>query len=167
MCGRAPPPWADGTFRTTAPPLVQLNEVHEARCFQTDRYSVGDHGLHAVTEQPRGDISLPRYLGYLDAAAQHVAEAAPADRDLRLIHYFNVRKLMSETIHRFFGEPGLKIVAAQVAGMAHQSAIAQLRMRLKDPSFATALNPVERAELKLLATVPEDFISCTARRRRA
>ena len=45
-----------------------------ARCFQTDRYSVGDRGLHAVTERPReGDtISLPRYLALSDAAARRV-----------------------------------------------------------------------------------------------
>jgi len=69
---------------------------------------VGDAGLHSVTEQPRGGVSLPRYLGYYDSAARNVAEAAtPADRDLRLIDYFKVRKLMGETIHRFFGDPGL------------------------------------------------------------
>ena len=53
-----------GRSAASQPPDVQLAEVRSARCFQTDRYSVGDRGLHAVTERPReGDtISLPRYL---------------------------------------------------------------------------------------------------------
>src|SRR5262249_32362747 len=37
--------WPDGSFRNGAPALVQLNEVREARCFQTELYSVGDRGL--------------------------------------------------------------------------------------------------------------------------
>ena len=42
-----------GTFTNVPPPGVQLAEVQRGRCFQTDDYSVGDRGLHAVTEQPR------------------------------------------------------------------------------------------------------------------
>ena len=160
---------ADGTFSSVTPPDVKLAEVQRARCFQTDPYSVGDRGLHSVTEQPRrGDISLPRYLGYNDAAARSVTEAAtPADRDLRLIDYFKVRKLMGEVIHRFFGDPGLQVAAARYAAPEHQTAIALLRERLTDPGFASALSPLERAELELLAAAPQDFISCTARRAQA
>jgi Zn-dependent protease with chaperone function len=159
---------ADGTFSNVARPDVKLAEVQRARCFQTDRpYSVGDRGLHSVTERPRdGDtISLPRYLGYNDAAARSVMEATlPADRDLRLVDYFKVRKLMSETIHRFFGDPGLQVAAARYVAPEHQTAIALLRERLADPGFASALSPLERAELDVLAAAPQDFISCTARR---
>ena len=43
----------DGTFSTVAPPDVKLAEVQATRCFQTETYSVGDRGLHSVTEQPR------------------------------------------------------------------------------------------------------------------
>jgi Zn-dependent protease with chaperone function len=155
----------DGTFSNVARPDVQLAEVQRARCFQTDRpYSVGDRGLHSVTEQPRGDISLPRYLASNDAAARSVAEASPADRDLRLIDYFKVRKLMGEVIHRFFGVPGLQVAAARYAGSEHQAAITLLRQRLADPNFASALKPLERAEIELLAAAPLDFISCIARR---
>jgi hypothetical protein len=83
--------WPDGTFRSSAPPLVQLREVQNARCFQTDTYSVGDRGLHAVTEQPReGDtISLPRYLAMGDAAARRVGVTSSAERDAALVDFFN------------------------------------------------------------------------------
>jgi Zn-dependent protease with chaperone function len=156
---------ADGTFTSVTPPNVKLAEVQRARCFQSSPYSVGDAGLHSVTEQPRGDISLARYLGYNDAAARNVAEAAtPADRDLRLIEYFKVRKLMGEVIHRFFGNPGLQVATPRHAGPEHQTAIALLRQRLTDPGFAKALSPLERAELDLLVAAPQDFVSCTARR---
>ena len=38
---------ADGTFSNVPRPEVKLAEVQRARCFQTDRYSVGDRGLHS------------------------------------------------------------------------------------------------------------------------
>jgi Zn-dependent protease with chaperone function len=156
-----------GTFTNVAPPLVRLNEIRRGRCFYTDNYSVGDRGLHVVTEQPGygDDISLPRYLGYSDTAARNVTEAAsPAERDPRLLDYFKMRKSMGEVIHRFFGDPGLQVAAARYAGPEHQTAIAMLRERITDPDFASKLNPLERAELDLLAAAPDDFISCTARR---
>jgi hypothetical protein len=158
--------WPDGSFRNAAPPIIQLAEIREARCFQTESYSVGDRGLHSVTEQPKqGDtISLPRYLGYSDAAARSVTEASPAERDARLLDYFKVRKTMGLVIHRFFGDPGLQEAAVRYGYYAHQTAIAMLRQRLTDPSFASTLNPLERAELDLLAAAPQDFVSCTARR---
>jgi Zn-dependent protease with chaperone function len=158
--------WPDGSFRSAAPPDVKLAEVRQARCFQTELYSVGDRGLHTVTEQPRhgDDISLPRYLGFSDAAAQSVADASPAERDLRLLDYFKVRKTMGWVIHRFFGDPGLQVAAVRYGDPQHQAAIALLRERLAVPGFAPALSPLERAELELLATAPLDFVSCIARR---
>ena len=158
--------WPDGTFRSAAPPNVQLAEVREARCFQTDRYSVGDRGLHAVTERPRegATISLPRYLALLDDAARRVSEVSSTERDTALIDFFKSRKTLGEVIHRFFGEPGLQVAAARLAGPEQQAAIALLRVQLTVPGFASKLSPLERAELELLATAPQDFISCIARR---
>jgi hypothetical protein len=155
-----------GTFTNVAPPLVRLTEVRRGRCFYTDNYSVGDRGLYAVTHQPRSrdDISLPGYLAHSDAAARSVAEASPAERDPRLLDYFKVRKTMGAVIHRFFGDPGLQAAAARYAGPEHETAIALLRQRLTDPDFASALGPIERAELELLAAAPLDFVSCVARR---
>jgi hypothetical protein len=158
---------ADGTFSNKPSPDIQLAEVQRARCFQTDRpYAVGDRGLRAVTEQPRyrDDISLPRYLASSDAAARSVTEATPAERDARLLNYFKVRKLMGEVIHRFFGDPGLQVAAARYVAPEHQTAIAVLRERLADPGFASALSPLKRAELEVLAAAPLDFVSCIARR---
>jgi Zn-dependent protease with chaperone function len=160
--------WSDGSFRSIGPPLVQLTEIRNARCFQTENYSVGDRGLHAVTERPNESdaISLPRYLAMVDAAARRVAAASSAERDAALLDFFRSRKTFGQVIHRFFGDPGLQIAAAHYAGPEHQTAIARLRERLTDPRFASTLNPLERAELDLLATAPLDFISCTARRGR-
>ena len=155
-----------GTFTSVAPPEVRLAEVRAGRCFHTDSYAVGDRGLHAVTEQPgeRETISLPRYLGYNDAAARRVTQASPAERDAALLDYFKSRKTMGEVIHRFFGDPGLKEAAVRYGYYEHQTAVAMLRQRLTDPGFASALGPVERAELELLAADPLDFVSCVARR---
>ena len=158
--------WPDGTFRSAAPPLVQLNEVRETRCFHSAPYSVGDRGLHSVTEQPRqGEtISLPRYLAFGDDAARRVSEASSAERDAALVNFFELRKSMGEVIHRFFGDPGLEIAATHFDSPDHQFAVAALRERLADPDFAPKVSGVARAELELLAEAPQDFISCTARR---
>jgi hypothetical protein len=157
-----------GTFTNVAPPYVQLAEIQRGRCFRTEDYSVGDRGLHSVTEQPReGDtISLPRYLALSDDAARRVTDASPAARDTALLDYFASRKTLGQTIHRFFGDPGLKIAAERYAGPEHQTAIALLRERLSDPGFASALSPLRRVELDLLAAAPLDFVSCIARRTR-
>jgi hypothetical protein len=155
-----------GTFTNVPPPMVQLAEVQRGRCFRTEGYAVGDRGLHAVTEQPRehDDISLPRYLAWGDDAARRVGEASSAGRDAALIDYFKSRKAMGQVIHRFFGDPGLQVAAARYAAPEHQAAIAVLRQRIGDPSFASSLSPLERAELDLLAAAPLDFVSCVARR---
>jgi hypothetical protein len=155
----------DGTFGTVPRPDDLLREIQRTRCFLTDKpYSVGDRGLYSATEPPKHDISLPRYLGYSDAAARNVMDAAPALRDARLLEYFDVRKLMSETIHRFFGDPGLQIAAARATGPDHEGAIAALRQRLSDPAFASKLGTLKQAEAEILVAAPQDFVSCIARR---
>jgi hypothetical protein len=57
----------------------------------------------------------------------------------------------------------MQIAFARYAGPDHATAIALLRERIADPGFASALGPVERAELDLLAAAPLDFVSCVAR----
>jgi len=158
---------SNGTFTSVTPPEVKLAEVQRARCFQTSPYSVGDAGLHSVTEQPKGDISLPRYLHQNDQNALGVMEATPAERDRRLLEYFNGRKAFGWVIHRFFGDPGLQVLAARYVAPEHEATIAVLRTRLTDPGFAPKLSPLERAELELLAAAPLDFVSCTMRRAQA
>jgi hypothetical protein len=96
--------------------------------------------------------------------ARRVEEASPAQRDAALLDYFKSRKTHGETIHHFFGDPGLQVATARYAGREHQSAVALLRRRLADPGFASGVSPLERAEMELLAAAPLDFVSCTARR---
>jgi hypothetical protein len=155
-----------GAFSSAASPEAEVAEVRSERCFQTERYSVGDRGLHSVDERPaEGEtISLLRYLALGDAAARRVQEAPAADRDTALLDYFKSRKNLGQVIHRFFGEPGLRVAKARYAGPAHANAAAVLRRRLADPQFANGLSPLERAEIELLAADPLNFVSCTARR---
>lgn len=158
--------YADGTFGNVPRPEPKLGEVPRARCFQTEPYSVGDRGLHSVTERP-GDgetISLLRYLNLSDDAAKRATKASPAARDTALLDYFQSREVIGEVVHRFFGNAGLDAAAARYNGSEHRDAIALLRQRLADPSFASGLSPLKRAELELLASAPSDFVSCVARR---
>jgi hypothetical protein len=94
-------------------------------------------------------------------------DSAPGSRDLRIREYYDVRKLMSETIHRFFGDPGLQIAAARAVGPDHEGAIAALRQRLSDPDFSSKLGPLKQAEAEILVATPQDFVSCIARRLQA
>jgi Zn-dependent protease with chaperone function len=156
---------ANGTFSNKPSADDLVGEVRRARCFQTDRhYAVGDRGLHSVTEKPSEDVSLPRYLAATQDAARRVMEVSAAKRDDALLDYFVARKTMGWVIHRFFGDPGLEVATTRYAAPDHQAAIALLRQRLADPGFASALNPLNRAELELLAAAPQDFVSCVARR---
>jgi Zn-dependent protease with chaperone function len=159
----------DGTFGNVAPAEARLAEVQSRRCFHTERYSVGDRGLHSVNERPAdGDtISLSRWLAHGESMARAASEASPAQRDAALLDYFKSRKAHGETIHRFFGDPGLQAAQMRYGGPAHQNAIAVLRGRLTDPQFVSGLSPLERAEIELLAANPLDFLTCTARRGRA
>jgi Zn-dependent protease with chaperone function len=156
--------WPDGSLRSTPPPDPRIARVRAERCFALSPYSVGDRGLHAVTEPEREGISLPRYLAEGDAAARRVGEASAAKRDDALLAYFRARMTLVEVIHRFFGDPGLPVAMARYAGPEHQAAIALLRERLADPDFAPTLDPLGRAEIELLAAAPQDFIPCLARR---
>ena len=160
---------SDGTFSNVESPDARLAEVKHERCFQTERYSVGDRGLHSVYERPsEGEtISLTRYLLMLDAAAARVMEAQASARDAAILEYFEARKLLSMVIHRFFGEPGLDVAGVRFTLADHQAAVALLRERLAGPDFAAELDPLQRAELELLAAAPGDFVSCTARRGQA
>jgi len=155
----------NGTFTSIAPKDVQLREVQRNRCFQSS-YSM-EHTLHSVNEPPERTISMPRYLTYNDNAARNVMDSAPASRDKRIVEYYDVRKLMSETIHRFFGDPGLQMAAARATGPDHEGAIAALRQRLSDPAFTAKLGPLKSAEAEILVAAPQDFVSCLARRLQA
>jgi Zn-dependent protease with chaperone function len=159
--------WPDGMLRRVPPSKVQA-EVAAERCFQTDSYEVGDHGLHAVTEQPsEGEtVSLPRYLAFADAAARRVNEASGWDLDAALVAYFQSRKTLGEVIHRFFGDPGLEAAAARYAGPEHREATTRLHGRLGVSDLAKTLSPREGAEIELLGAAPQDFIPCVARRAR-
>ncbi len=149
-------------------PEGKLAEVRHRFCFHTAPYSVGDRGLHRVDKPatPNETHSLARWLAHGDGVARRAAEAPEEERDAALLAYFRHRKTHGETIHRTFGEPGLEVASANYAGPAHQIAIDRLRGRLSDPQFASGLGALERAEIELLAAHAQDFISCTARRKR-
>jgi Zn-dependent protease with chaperone function len=149
-----------------ASPKTKLAEVRQRFCFHTDGYSAGDRGLHPVDKpSPKNDaIFLPRWLAHSDNVARRVTEAPEGQRDAALLDYFKHRKTHGQTIHRTFGDSGMDIAAMRYAEAVHRNAIEWLRKRLTDPRFAPGLSPLERAEIELLASHPQDFVSCTARR---
>jgi Zn-dependent protease with chaperone function len=159
---------SDGTFSNVPPVHVQIAQTRDQRCYQTDGYGVGDRGLRSVTKKPRehDNINLPRWLAHADDVASRAISANAGERDAALLGYFETRKTLGQSIHRFFGEPGLQVAAVRFDQPVHSNAVAAIRDRLRNPAFASRVSQLERAELELLAGSPQDFITCKARRDR-
>ena len=152
-----------GVFSTVMPPAVQIATTTQHKCFLA-KYKVGDRGLHKIDEPDRrGDISLSRYLGYIDRSLSNISSVGPENRDVMLKSYFTTRKLMHEVVHRFFGEPGLSIVQRQYARSEHNAVVDTIRERLADPAFTREIPAIEQAEYRLLVNDPANFITCVAR----
>jgi hypothetical protein len=139
--------------------------VAAERCFITETYAVGDRGLRQVdtAADPHDDISVVRYLATLEKSALRVGAAAPGELDAELVAYVDQRSLLTQVIHRFFGEPGLRVAAEAFASPAHRQAVARLGERLPAAEFRGGLGPVALAEMQLLAASPADFLPCAAR----
>jgi Zn-dependent protease with chaperone function len=162
-----------GTFGSVAgaaaAPDAAAARVAAERCFITETYSVGDRGLRKVDDaaNPYDDISVPRYLKTLERSALRVGAAVPGDLDAELVAYVEQRALLTQVIHRFFGEPGLDAAGEAFGRPVHQGAVAMLGVRLSAPEFTADLSPVALAEMQILAASPSDFVPCVARRAEA
>jgi Zn-dependent protease with chaperone function len=156
--------------------LSALNPV-EARCFATDAYRVGDRGLHRV-HAPDGrlieayargeaggssDIKLERYLGLRLRSVRAVAGAGGADLDRALLDYVKTRKSMLQVVHRFFDEPGLRLMREAYDSPRDIAILDTLRRRLRESAPALAADKRVAAEIELLVSAPEAFIPCIAR----
>lgn len=159
--------WPDGHFSNRPPPEVEAAQVRDNRCFRTQPYGPGRDGLRRVDQKPdsSGAFDIQRWLtrtASLAAAAS--AATTEQERDALLASYVTARKTNYETIHHFFGEPGLAAARQSFATPVHQQALTLLGDLLRDPRRAASFAPVQLAEATLLATSPDDFISCVARR---
>ena len=152
-----------GVFSNVAPANIAAAKVREGRCFQRERYAVGDRGLHSVGEKIRGGGSLERFLQGLPTSAADVFAASPTELDAALQSYVERRQTLIEVAHRFYGEPGLRAMLSAYAGPDHQQVVDRLAARMKDARFAASLPPVRRAEYELLVAAQTDFVTCTAR----
>ena len=158
---------ADGHFSSVPPPAVEAANVQSKRCFRTRGYTPGDAGLHKIDEPRRHDgaFDIRRWLEHTETLATAAAATERDASDKPLKAYIEARKFNYETIDHFFGEPGLALARRAFASPAHRQVIERLRDRLNEMRWVATLSPVEVAEVTLLATSPDDFISCVARRR--
>jgi Zn-dependent protease with chaperone function len=158
-----------GGFSNVAGPDVEAEEVRSNRCYRTKGYRPGDRGLHGINAPPdrSGTFDIRRWLANAERLATvALSEERPQARDQSLRSYVTTRRTITETIHHFFGEPGLDHALASFASPVHAKAVALLSERLRDPGFSTGLTDVQRAEMTLLATKPDSFLPCVARRTR-
>ena len=176
-----------GTFRSggATPGQAKLErqaatDAPGAQCFTTTRYTVGDRGLHPLTPtdpalvqafsagpvpgQP--EIKLERYLGARAKSVNAVYRAGAtggAELDRALLGYVETRKLMLEVTHRFFGEPGLRVMRAAYDTSAEPPILDALRQRLDSRVPAFAGDAQVAGEIRLLVSAPARFIPCVAR----
>lgn len=150
----------------------------QARCFQTDIYSVGDRGLHALrSPQPErvesyvtgkqpgsSDIVIERYLAARIMSIRAIEVRDPAGRDQARLDYVRTRKILMEVVHRFFGEPGLDLMQRSYDSPDDRAILAALRAGREAGTLSFA--PTEdrlRGEVDFLVASPDEFIPCVAR----
>ena len=164
------------TPRGEAQRLAAMDPV-DARCFATERYSVGDRGLRPIGEpDPRlveafingpvagsGDVVLERYLALKERSVRAVSAAQPADLDSALLAYVGTRKTMLMVVHRFFGEAGLRLMQDAYDSPADRAVLGRLRERLQESAPALRAQGKLAREMALLSSAPADFVPCLAR----
>jgi hypothetical protein len=152
-------------------------DPREARCFATDPYWVGDRGLHRLKmpdpklveayarreARETSGIVLEQYLGWKEQSIRDVARAGSAELDAKLLAYVKTRKIVLEILHRFFGNPGLRLIQEAYDGPEDRAVLDTLRRRLNDRAPALVADGRIAAEIALLVSAPEGFIPCLAR----
>jgi hypothetical protein len=110
------------------------------------------------------EISLERYLGVKLQSTRAAAAAGAAELDGALLDYVKTRKVMLEILHRFFDEPGLRLMREAYASEADRAVVATLQRRLADAPPLTGDRRLA-AEIEFLVAAPDEFIPCVARTR--
>lgn len=160
----------------------RLSGLHpvEARCFATKYYGVGDSRLkkvHAPDQRlvdafERGeevsgssDLALERYLGLKQRSLRVAAQARGAELDGALLEYVRSRKVLLEVVHRFYGEPGLRLLQDAYDTPADKAVVATLAGRLRNAAEPLAGDARLAAEIQLLVSDASAFVPCVARAR--
>ncbi|MDQ3557958.1 MAG: M48 family metalloprotease [Pseudomonadota bacterium] len=149
---------------------IAAADPEAARCFATDRYSVGDRGLYALDGSPiangahaPSEISMDRYLGYKRDAVARVAAAQGDALGPALRAYVETRELMLTVTHRFFGEPGLRALQESYASPGDVAVLELLAARFDAGDPALRAEPATAAKIRFLVSSPADFVPCQAR----
>lgn len=149
----------------------------QARCFATERYSVGDRGLKKLNpldpklvdayvrrKGPDSSGIVPeRTMGWREQSVRAVAAANYGDLDAKLAAYVTMRKTVTEVMHRFYGEPGLRLVLDTYDSRDDRAVLDTLRRRLRDRAPALIADGRIAAEMEFLVSAPDSFIPCVAR----
>jgi hypothetical protein len=161
--------------------VERISALHplDARCFSTKFYGVGDRGLHRVhapdptlvEAHTRGDvagsseITLERYLGLKQRSVRAATDARGAELDGALLEYARSRKVLLEVLHRFYGEPGLRLLQEAYDTPQDRAVLATLAGRIGDAAQPLAADARTVAEMQLLVSEPTAFVPCVARAR--
>ena len=169
---------AERTPRSPQDHLHHLAVTHpmEARCFAAEKpYRVGDRGLRRLDppdpalvqafmeKGASSEIKPERYLALKARSVRRVESAGGGELDSALLSYVHDRKVLLEVLHRFFGEPGLRLMQGAYDSPADRAILDALRRRLEDRAPALVGDRRVAGEIALLVAAPESFIPCIAR----
>jgi hypothetical protein len=93
------------------------------------------------------------------------AQAPEAELDAALLEYISTRKVLLEVVHRFFGEPGLRLLQDAYDSPDDRALLATLTTRLRASAQPLSADARILADAQLLTSDPSAFIPCVARAR--
>jgi hypothetical protein len=106
---------------------------------------------------------LEQYLGWKQQSVGDVFLADGAQLDAKLLQYVKTRKIVLEILHRFFGNPGLRLAQETYDSSEDGAVLASLRRRLEAGAPALVSNKRLAAETELLVSSPVSSVPCLAR----
>jgi hypothetical protein len=71
---------------------------------------------------------------------------------------------MLTVVHRFFGEPGLRVIQDAYAGAGDAAVLQLLSERVDSDDPVLSADPETLAKIKFLVASPGDYVPCEARR---
>jgi Zn-dependent protease with chaperone function len=148
-----------GTFSNVAPDAAKIDYVKANRCL-IENFREMQSTVYPVDQEVHREYSMAKYISTVERVRAEAASASAEDLDNRLISYVTTRDLISGATWNMFGDAGYQMAQQAFSAPAHDALLAQIGVRMSDPTFVAKLKPVQRAEFEVVTANPDDFVIC-------